>query len=124
MTIQSKIASWRNVGRFCARRASDYAELLRIELAETKSRIMNEIVAMVVLAIGALFTLSFVCIAIIVTAAKTDYVVQVAWGVAGVWILVTLVAALVMRAQRPAEPFRTLRTEVERDLQAIKDATQ
>jgi uncharacterized membrane protein YqjE len=124
VTVQSKIEKWRNVGRFCAQRASDYTELFRIELVETKSRMLHEFVALVALAIGALFTLSFVCIAIIVTAAKTPYFVHVTWGVAGAWLLFTLVAALVMRSQRPAEPFETLRAEVERDLQAIKEASK
>jgi uncharacterized membrane protein YqjE len=124
MTVQSKIATWRSVGRFCARRVSDYGELFRIELAETKARVLGEVVALVALAIGALFTLSFLCIAIIATAAGTPYFLQVAWGVAGAWLLVTLTAALVMRSRRAAEPFQTLRTEIERDLQAIKEASK
>ncbi|SAL06168.1 hypothetical protein AWB81_07472 [Caballeronia arationis] len=124
MTMQAKFAKWRNVGLFCAQRASDYAELFSIELAETRSRMLHEVVALVALAIGALFTLSFVSIAIIVTAAKSAYVVHVAWGVAGAWLLVTLAAVFVMRSQRPPEPFKSLRAEVNRDLQAIKEASK
>ena len=79
---------------------------------------LHEVVALVALAIGALFTLSFISIAIIVTAAKSAYVVH------GSWLLVTLAAVFVMRSQRPTEPFQTLRTEVNRDLQAIKEASK
>lgn len=86
MTIQSKIMQWRNAGRFCAARISDYGELFQIELAETKTRVLSEVVAFVALAVGALFTLSFVCIAVIISAAGTPYFIQVAWGVAGAWL--------------------------------------
>ncbi|KDR37598.1 phage holin family protein [Caballeronia glathei] len=124
MTVQSKIAQWRNVGRLLSRRIGDYSELFRIELAETKSRLLHEVVAMVALAIGALFMLSFFCIAVIITAAGTPYFVAVAWGVAAVWLLVTLVAGIVMRSRRPSEPFQTLRTEVECDLKALSEANK
>lgn len=122
MTVQSKIARWRNVGRLLSRRIWDYSELFRIEMAETKSRLLHEVVALVALAIGALFTLSFFCIAVIITAAGSPYFVAVAWGVAAVWLLVTLVAGILMRSRHPAEPFQTLRTEIERDLEAVKES--
>jgi uncharacterized membrane protein YqjE len=124
MTIQSKIMQWRNAGRFCAARNSDYGELFQIELAETKTRVLSEVVAFVALAVGALFTLSFVCIAVIISAAGTPYFIQVAWGVAGAWLFITLIAGLVLRSRRPSEPFQTLRRELERDIHAIKEASQ
>jgi uncharacterized membrane protein YqjE len=124
MTFQSKISQWRNVGRFCARRVADYGDLFQIELAETKTRVLHECVALVALAIGAMFSLSFISIAVIVTSITSPYFVEVAWGVAGVWLLVTIAAWLVMRSRRPAEPFELLRRELERDMQAIKEASQ
>jgi len=42
--------------------------LLRIELAETKTRLLREVIALVALAVSALFTLSFFCIAVIASA--------------------------------------------------------
>ena len=68
MSVQSKIAQWRHVGRFFAQRVSDYGELFRIELAETKSRLLHEVAALVALAVCTLFTLWFLCIAIIASA--------------------------------------------------------
>jgi uncharacterized membrane protein YqjE len=68
MWVQSKIAQWQHLGRVCAQRASDYGELFQIELAEMKSRLLHEIVALMALAICTLFTLSFLCIAIIASA--------------------------------------------------------
>lgn len=124
MSVQSKISQWRHVGRFCARRVSDYGELFRIELAETKSRLLNEVVALVALAVGALFTLSFLCIAIIATAIGTPYFLAVVWGVAGTWAVVTVAASFVVRTRHPAQPFRTFQLELQRDLQVIKEATR
>ena len=68
MSVQSEITRWRDVSRFYAQRVSDYGELLRIELAETKTRLLREVIALVALAVSALFTLSFLCIAVIASA--------------------------------------------------------
>jgi uncharacterized membrane protein YqjE len=124
MSVQSRIARWRHVGRFCAQRVSDYGELFGIELAETKSRLLHEVVALVALAVGTLFTLSFLCIAIIVSAIGTPYFLAVVWGVAGTWAIVTVAAFLVVRTRHLAQPFQTFRSELQRDLEAIREATK
>lgn len=122
MSAQSKIMRWRNVGRFCAQRVADYGELFRIELAETKTRLLHEVIALVALAVGALFTLSFLCIAIIVTAWGTPYFLSVVWGVAATWLIVTIVAFLVLRVQRPGQSFQTLQRELRRDVESVREA--
>ena len=124
MTIQRKIATWRRIGHFCTSRIVDYGELVPIELAETKKRVLQEVVALVALAIGALFTLSFVSIAVIVTAVGTPYLVLTAWCVAGAWLAITLLAVIVMISRKPAEPFQLLREQLRRDADAIKEAAQ
>jgi uncharacterized membrane protein YqjE len=116
------VSQWRNVAHFCSSRAVDYAELLALELDEAKARLVREVIAMVVLAVAAMFTLSFVCVAIIVTAWNTPYVVAVAWGVAGAWLLVSIATFALMKTQKPAEPLHVLRDEVSSDLEALKDA--
>jgi uncharacterized membrane protein YqjE len=123
MSVQSKIAQWRHVGRFCAQRVSDYGELFRIELAETKSRLLHEVVALIALAVCTLFTLSFLCIAIIASAIGTPYFLAVVWGVAGIWAIVTVAAFFVVRTRHPAQPFQTFQSEFQRDLHAINEAT-
>jgi len=122
MSVQSKIMRWRNVGRFCVQRVADYGELFRIELAETKTRLLHEVIALVALAVGALFTLSFLCIAIIVSAWGTPYFLSVVWGVAAAWLIVTIVAFLVLRVQRPGQSFQTLQRELRRDVESVKEA--
>ena len=104
MSIHTKVSQWRNVARFCSSRAVDYAELLALELDEAKARLVREVIAMVVLAVAGMFTLSFLCVAIIVTAWNTPYVVAVAWGVAAAWLVISIITFAMMKTQKPAEP--------------------
>src|ERR1700674_138808 len=120
MSAQSKITRWRNVRRFCARRVADYGELFRIELAETKTRLLHEVIALVALAVGALFTLSFLCIAIIASAWGTPYFLSVVWGVAATWLVVTIAAFLVLRAQRPGQSFQRFQQDQNRDVESVE----
>ncbi|MDR5883951.1 phage holin family protein [Caballeronia sp. LZ032] len=102
----------------------DYGELISVELAETKKRVLHEVIALVTLAIGALFTLSFVSVAVIVTAVGTPHLALTAWCVAGAWLAVAVIAVLVMMSRRPAEPFQLLRDQLRRDMEAIKEVAQ
>ena len=122
MSAQSKIMRWRNVGRFCVQRVADYGELFRVELADTKRRLIHEVIALVALVVGALFTLSFLCIAIIASAWGTPYFLNVVWGVAAAWLLVTIIAFLVLRTQRRGHSFQTLQKELRSDVEAVKEA--
>jgi len=120
---QGRIRAWKSVGALCARRGGDYAELISLELAETKATLLREVIAMVALAIGLLFALSFLCIAIIATSFGTPYFIDVVWGVAGTWIAVSIVAFFVLRGQlRGASHFVALRAELLKDAQVIKAA--
>jgi archaellum biogenesis protein FlaJ (TadC family) len=83
-----------------------------------------EVVALVALAIGLLFTLSFVSIAVIVTAAGTPHLVLTAWCVAGAWLAVAVIAMIVIMSRKPAEPFQLLLEELRRDVDAIREAAQ
>ncbi|WP_118179614.1 phage holin family protein [Paraburkholderia phosphatilytica] len=122
MSIHSKLDRWRNVSRFLVARLSDYAELFAIELAETRARIMREIFALVALAVTGLFTLSFFCIALIASAWNTRYFLAVVWGIACVWLILSVAALLIVRAQRPAQSFGILKDEIRDDLETIKEA--
>jgi len=79
---------------------------------------------LVALAVCTLFTLSFLCIAIIASAIGTPYFLAVVWGVAGIWAIVTVAAFFVVRTRHLAQPFQTFQSELQRDLQAIKEATK
>ena len=87
-----------------------------------KTRLLHEVIALVALAVGALFTLSFLCIAIIASAWGTPYFLSVVWGVAATWLVVTIAAFLVLRTQRPGQSFQTLQQELQRDVESVKEA--
>lgn len=122
MSLHSRITRWRNVRQFCSARVADYSALFLVELAQTKARVMRELIAMVALAVGVLFTLSFLCFAVIATAWQTPYFLAVVWGVAAFWLLISVAAFLIVRAQKPVESFKTLQTEIQDDVAAIKEA--
>lgn len=122
MSIRSKVRKWRNAGAFCAERATDYGELLAVEIEETRKRLVRELGALVALAVAGLFTLSFVCIAIIATAWQTPYFLAVVWGVAGAWMLVTLISLLAVRAQKPAQSLHVLQAEIRNDLDTLRES--
>jgi uncharacterized membrane protein YqjE len=128
MTIDSwtkaraRVRAWKSVGIFCARRGGDYAELLSLELADTKVKLLRELIAMVALAIGLLFALSFLCISLIATSLRTPYFISVVWGIAGTWIGASIAAFFVLRAQlQGASHFAALRSELRKDAQAMKE---
>ncbi|PRY04056.1 putative superfamily III holin-X [Paraburkholderia sp. BL6669N2] len=122
MSMRSKVTKWRNVGRFCVERATDYGELLGVELEETRTRLVRELSALVALAVAGLFTLSFVCIAIIATAWRTPYFLQVVWGVAATWLVVSVISLLFVRAQKPGRSLHLLQREIRSDLDTLKEA--
>jgi uncharacterized membrane protein YqjE len=122
MSIRSKVTKWRNVGAFCAGRATDYGELLAVEIEATRKRLVRELGALVALAVAGLFTLSFVSIAIIATAWQTPYFLAVVWGVAAAWLLLSIISLLVVRAQKPSQSLHVLQSELRSDLDTIKEA--
>ncbi|CAB3795411.1 MULTISPECIES: phage holin family protein [Paraburkholderia] len=122
MSMRSKVTQWRNVGRFCVERATDYGELLGVELEETRKRLVRELSALVALAVAGLFTLSFVCIAVIATAWGTPYFLQVVWGVAAMWLAISIVSLVVVRSQKPGRSLHVLQREIRDDLDTLKEA--
>ena len=122
MSIRSKVTKWRNVGRFCIERATDYGELLGVELEETRKCLVRELSALVALAVAGLFTLSFVCIAIIATAWRTPYFLPVVWGVAAMWLIVSFISLLLVLAQKPGRSLHVLQREIRSDLDTLKEA--
>jgi fatty acid desaturase len=122
MSIHSRVTQWGNVSRFCVERLGDYSELLSIEASRMRTRLMREIIALVALAVAGLFTLSFVCIAIIATFWATPYFIHVVWGVAGAWLVLSIVALVMFRMQRPVWSLDALQEEIRNDLTTVKEA--
>ncbi|WP_322045270.1 phage holin family protein [Paraburkholderia sp. J67] len=122
MSMQAKLDRWRNVSRFLMARMTDYGELFTIEMAETRARVMREMLALVALAVTLLFTLSFFCFALMASAWNTPYFLGVVWGIAAAWLVLSFAALLMLRAQRPTQSFGLLRDELRADLETLKEA--
>lgn len=122
MTLQANLDRWRNVGQFCIDRIADYGELAALEMDDTRRRLVREIGALVVMAVAALFALSFLCIAAIATAWGTPYLLTVVWGIAIMWVVVTLVSFFVARAQKLTEPLHIVQSEIRSDLDALRES--
>ncbi|WNC95449.1 phage holin family protein (plasmid) [Paraburkholderia sp. FT54] len=122
MSVHSKVAQWQNAGRFCVERATDYSDLLGIGIEQTRKSVVRELSALVALTVAGLFSLSFACLAIIATAWGTPYFLQVVWGVAASWLLVSFVSMFIVRSQKPARSLRVLQTEIRSDLDTLKEA--
>ncbi|MFC0398793.1 phage holin family protein [Paraburkholderia rhizosphaerae] len=122
MSIHSKVTQWGNVSRFCVERLADYSELLSIEIAHMRTQLVRDVIALVALAVAGLFTLSFVCIAIIASFWATPWFIPVVWAVAGGWLILSIVALLVLRMQRPVWSLDLLRGEIHQDLTTVKEA--
>jgi hypothetical protein len=119
--IRSTLARWRSIARFCSTRAIDYSELLALEFELAKSRLAREIIAVVLLAVAGLFTLSFLCVALVATAWNTRYFLPVVWGIAAVWFVVCVVSFVIARSQKPTEPLHVLQEQIRLDLDVLKE---
>jgi uncharacterized membrane protein YqjE len=102
--------------------AADYGQLFAIELAETRIRIVREVLALIALVVSGFFTLSFFCLATIASAWHTRYFLFVAWGIAIVWLIASVVALLILRAQKPARAFSVLEQELRADIETLREA--
>ena len=122
MSLQSNLSRWRNVSQFCIERVADYSELVALEMDDTKRRLVREVLAVVVMAVAALFALSFLCIAVIATAWGTPHFLNVVWGVAISWVVVTLASFIVARAQKLSEPLHIVQSEIRSDLDALRES--
>ncbi|MEI2418222.1 phage holin family protein [Orrella sp. JC864] len=120
-----RIARARAIALFAAARASDYAELLKLEIVQYRKALVRSLVGCIALAFCGLVTASFVSVAVIVTYWETAMRVQVAWLVAGAWFLLSLVALWLARAVlKEQPPFAALGEQLQLDLQAIRDEEQ
>ncbi|MFX1765999.1 phage holin family protein [Paraburkholderia sp. A1RI-2L] len=122
MSTNPKLRRWRNVARFAVSRSADYGQLFVIELAETRLRIVREVLAVIALIVSGLLTLSFFCLAAIASAWHTRYFLFVAWGIAIAWLAASLAALMVVRAQKPAQAFSILERELRADIETLREA--
>jgi MFS family permease len=122
MSFDSKVTQLGAVSRFCVGRFSDYTELFSIELRQACDRLVRDMIILAALAVAGLFTLAFMCVALIASFWITPYFMRVVWGVAGGLAVTVCRCFLGAQIRRPVLAAGSLRDEVNKDLVAIRQA--
>ncbi|AXK65055.1 phage holin family protein [Burkholderia sp. IDO3] len=122
MTLLSRVRKWQNVAQFSASRLPDYASLAAVEFDLAKQSFLRDLILYALLGLSVTFGLAFVCVAAIVSAAQTPYLIETAWAIAGFWVLVSVGAFVAVRRRDERGTFATLLGELQRDIQAVKES--
>ena len=117
-----KIKKAKQLGIIARHRMGDYMELVPILMKIQWHYFSAQIISYVVLFVLALLSLIFLGVAIIVSYWDTPYRVVSAWSVVALYAFSACGVFLVSQNRtRPISPFETLRTELEKDAQLVKD---
>lgn len=117
----ARLARARTIATFASWRVGDYAELLKLEVAQYRKALVLSMVGLVALALCGVATGAFVSVAVLVTYWDTPIRVPVAWAIAAVWAVLAIVAAwLASRVTREDQPFATLADQIRLDIEAVK----
>lgn len=122
MALFSEVQRWRNIASFSTSRLQDYVSLIAIELELAKRSLIRDVILYSILGLSAMFSLAFICFAIILSAAHTTYYVEIGWGVALFWVLVAASAYLISRRRSDPGMFAALSEELQGDIKAIKES--
>ncbi len=115
------LSYYRKVAQFAGVRLGNYVELALLEVALYKAAVVRSVVAFVVMAVCGIFALAFLSVAALVTFWDTEYRIQAAWWIFGVWCALSLVAFFVAKSATPNEaPTSTLSDQIKKDLAAIR----
>ena len=116
-----RLARAKTIATFASWRVGDYAELLKIEIAQYRKALVLSMVGLIALALCGLATAAFVSVAVLVTYWETDIRIQVAWGIAACWAILALAALwLARRISHEEQPFATLAEQLRLDIEAVK----
>lgn len=124
MALFPQVQKWRNVANFSTSRLQDYVSLIAIELELAKRNAVRDVILYAVLGMSAMFSLAFICVAIILSAAHTAYSVEVGWLVAAFWVLAAGGAFLLTRLGRDVTTFSALSEELSEDLKAVRESVR
>ncbi|MBR8211712.1 hypothetical protein KDW61_23915 [Burkholderia cenocepacia] len=122
MALLSRLGKWSHAAQFSVARLTDYANLAAIELGLARKRFMRDLILYALLGLSVMFGLAFVCVAAIVSAANTRYLIEVAWAVAGFWVLASIGALLVVCTRDEHGTFSVLSEELQRDIRTVRES--
>ncbi|WP_366931906.1 hypothetical protein [Paraburkholderia xenovorans] len=112
------------MAHFSASRLSDYASLAAVEFDLARKHLVRDVILYSLLGLSVMFGLAFVCMAVIVSAARTPYLIETAWGVAAFWALAFIGSFVVVRLRNGSGTFSVLTDELQRDIQTIRESLQ
>lgn len=112
----------RQVGAIALERVGEYLELLKISAEIQGQNLVKRVVGYAIVAFFAVLSFIFVGLAIIITFWDTPYRVISAWGVAGFFTLIVLIAYMgTPNRAAPISAFDTVRDELQQDIKLMKD---
>lgn len=112
----------RQVGAIALERVGEYLELLKISAEIQGQNLVKRVVGYAIVAFFAVLSFIFVGLAIIITFWDTPYRVISAWGVAGFFALIVLIAYMgTPNRAAPISAFDTVRDELQQDIKLMKD---
>lgn len=117
-----KIKKIKLLGSIARDRMDDYKELVPVLMKVQWHYFSAQMISYALLSILALLGLVFLGVAIIVSFWDTAYRVASAWAVVAVYVLAACGVFLSCQGRtRPASPLDTLRAELDKDAQMVKE---
>ncbi|MGA2553119.1 MAG: hypothetical protein ABSF50_23505 [Burkholderiaceae bacterium] len=105
---------------FIHERSADYVQLAHLDFLEFREEIIKVSLSLGMLAIGGLFFIGFLSLAIIATAWDSGYRLLAVWGVCGGWGVLSVIAAAWAKASLAGPiPFLHLTRVIIDDLNAV-----
>ncbi|HDR9769471.1 TPA: hypothetical protein QDC27_004766 [Burkholderia cepacia ATCC 25416] len=122
MVLLSRIRKWQDVAQFSVARLADYAGLAAIEFDLARKYFLRDLMLYALLGLSVTFGLAFVCVAAIVSAARTPYLIETSWVVAGFWVCVSVASFAAVRMRDKHGTFSVLTEELQRDIQTARES--
>jgi hypothetical protein len=106
---------------FFHERSAEYVQLAHLDFLEFREELIKVTLSVGTLAVGGMFFMAFLSLAIIVTAWDSNYRVVAAWAVCGGWAVLCLIAAAYGKAALAGpKPFVRLARVLIDDISAVR----
>ena len=112
----------KQLGALALGRVDDYLELVKLSAEIQAQNLKKQLVNYLMVALFSALTLIFLGLAVIIACWDTPYRILSAWGVAGVYALITfLLYASAPKKTASVSAFNVVRDELQEDIKLMKD---
>jgi len=122
MAMLNTLRKSRKLYAIALHRLHDYKELLRIEMQLQGRGVGVQVAAYAMAALLAMLAISFIGVAIIVTAWDTPYRSEAAWLVVALYALLAAACLYFVRHYHAESAINTLKGELQRDYKVLKES--